>query len=77
MCAAVSLQKPPVAALLRGSGIQSGITATLGRKNASVIFQDVNTIALTSLSLSLGPQRIVLTNPDGESAALDAVFTAN
>ncbi|HUN62210.1 MAG TPA: IPT/TIG domain-containing protein [Candidatus Sulfotelmatobacter sp.] len=61
---------------LRGSGFQSGITATLGGKAASVSRTDMNTLILTTPALAAGPQQLVLTNPDGESVALDSAFSA-
>lgn len=59
---------------LSGSGFQSGITATLGDKSASVTFKDMNTLTLATPALPSGPQQLVLTNPDGESVSLDAAF---
>jgi hypothetical protein len=61
---------------IRGSGFQSGTTATLGGKTLAAVFKDKNTLTLTSPALSSGAQQLVLTNPDGESASLDAAFVA-
>lgn len=61
---------------VRGSGFQSGITATLGGKSASLSLTDRNTLVLTTPTLPAGPQQLVLTNPDGETVSLDAAFTA-
>jgi hypothetical protein len=61
---------------VRGSGFQSGTRATLGGKQASVVFKDMNTLTLTGPALSAGPQRLALANPDGESVSLDAAFLA-
>ena len=61
---------------LRGSGFQSGITATLGGKSATVTFTDMNTLTVTTPQVSAGTQQLVLTNPDGESVFLDAAFLA-
>ena len=61
---------------IRGSGFQSGITLTIGGKQAAVTFKDVNTLTFTTPALSAGPQQIVLTNPNGESYSLDASFLA-
>jgi IPT/TIG domain len=61
---------------LRGSGFQSGVTATLGGKAANVSRTDMNTLILTTPPLAAGPQQLLLTNPDGESVALDSAFSA-
>ena len=61
---------------LRGSGFQSPTTATLGGNPATVTFKDMNTLSLTTPTMAIGPQRLVLTNPDGESVSLDAAFQA-
>jgi hypothetical protein len=61
---------------LRGSGFQSGITATLGGKSAAVAFTDMNTLTITTPQTTTGPQQLVLANPDGESVSLDAAFQA-
>lgn len=65
-----------VSVTVRGSGFQSGITATLGGKTATVALKDTNTLTLTTPSTAAGPQQLVLTNPDGESISLDAAFLA-
>jgi|GEM_PF-1757413 len=62
---------------LRGSGFQSGTTLTLGGKAVSVVFKDMNTLTFTTPSLAAGAQQLVVTNPNGESVALDAAFIAN
>jgi IPT/TIG domain len=62
---------------IRGSGLQTGTTATIGGKKAAVTFKDSSTITLVTPTLSQGPQQVVVTNPNGESFALDAAFTAN
>jgi hypothetical protein len=62
---------------LRGSGFQSGITATLGGKPVSITFKDINTLSLVTPPLTPGPNQLVLTNPDGETVSLDAAFIAN
>jgi hypothetical protein len=61
---------------VRGSGFQPGITATLGGKPATVTPIDLNTLTLVTPATSMGPQQLVLTNPDGESVSLDAAFLA-
>jgi hypothetical protein len=65
------------AVTIRGSGFQSGVTATLGGKRAAVNFVDMSTLKITTPALPGGAQRLVLTNPDGESFMLDVAFTAN
>ena len=62
---------------IRGSGFQSGAIATIGGKNAAVVFVDMNTLTLTTPLLAPGPQPITITNPSGDSYARDAAFTAN
>ena len=59
---------------VRGSGFQSGRRATLGGKQSNVVFKDMNTLTLTSPALSSGTQKLILTNPDGETVSLDAAF---
>jgi hypothetical protein len=63
---------------IRGSGFQTGVRVTVGgAQAASVTLVDANTLRVTTPATSAGPKRIVVTNPDGESDALDATFTAN
>jgi hypothetical protein len=62
---------------IRGSGFQSGITATINGKSANVTLKDTNTLSLVTPPLTPGPQQLTLTNPDGESISLDAALTAN
>jgi DNA-binding beta-propeller fold protein YncE len=61
---------------IRGSGFVSGIKAMLGGKSAAVTLKDMNTLVLTTPSVSSGWQQLVLTNPDGESVSLDAAYLA-
>lgn len=61
---------------IRGSGFQSATKATLGGKHVAVTFKDINTLTLTTPALTSGSQQLALTNPDGESVSLDAVFVA-
>ena len=65
------------AVTVRGSGFQTGTTATIGGNKASVTFKDMNTLIAVTPAVTPGPQQLVLTNPDGETVALDAAFTAN
>jgi hypothetical protein len=61
---------------LRGSGFQSSTTATLGGNPATVTFKDMNTLSLITPAMTAGPQRLLLTNSDGESVSQDAAFLA-
>jgi hypothetical protein len=62
---------------IRGSGFQSGTTVTIGGKSATVTFKDMNTLNVETPALTVGSQRVTITNPDGESVSLDAAYTAN
>lgn len=62
---------------IRGSGFQSGIKLTLGGKNLTLNFKDMNTLTFTTIAVSPGAQQLTLINPNGESVSLDAAFTAN
>ena len=62
---------------IRGSGFQSGVTVTINGKSAATTFKDMNTLTVTTPPPTAGPQQIVITNPDGNSYALDAAVTVN
>jgi hypothetical protein len=62
---------------IRGSGFQSGISAAINGKSASVTVKDANTLSFVTPVLTPGPQQLTLTNPDGESVSLDAALIAN
>jgi hypothetical protein len=62
---------------IRGSGFIAGAAVTIGGKSAATSFIDINTLTVTTPQLYPGPQPILITNPDGETAALDAAFTSN
>jgi hypothetical protein len=62
---------------IRGSGFQSGATVTIGGKSAATKFVDINTLTVTTPPLTAGPQQVLITNPNGDSYALDAAFSAN
>jgi hypothetical protein len=62
---------------IRGSGFHSATTVSINGKAASVTFKDANTLSVVTPSLTSGPQRIIVTNPDGEAISLDAALTAN
>jgi len=78
-----TIQPPTVAATggsaltIRGSGFVNGMSVSISGKSASVSFKDTNTLSVVVPALSLGPQQVTLTNPDGETASLDAAITAN
>jgi hypothetical protein len=55
---------------VRGSGFESGISATLGGVAASLIFTDSETLTLTVPNANSGFEDLVLTNPDGASYTL-------
>jgi hypothetical protein len=62
---------------IRGSGFQTGTTVNIGGAIATVAFKDMNTLTIVTPALSVGTQRVTITNPDGETISLDATFTAN
>ena len=62
---------------IRGSGFVNGVGLTLNGKATTVMFKDANTLSSTVPALTPGPQRITITNPDGENVSLDAAITAN
>jgi len=55
----------------------SGVTVSIGGKNAATTFKDANTLTFVAPALPSGAQQIQLKNPDGETVSLDAAFTAN
>jgi len=61
---------------VRGSGFVSGAQVTLNGKAATVTFKDANTLSVVAPALSVGPQVLSISNPDGESVSLDAAVTA-
>ena len=62
---------------IRGSGFVNAPTVAINGKSATVTFKDANTLTVTIPSLTAGPQKITITNPDGEAISLDAAFIAN
>jgi hypothetical protein len=62
---------------LRGSGFHSSTTVSINGKAAGVTFKDTNTLTVVTPSLTPGPQRVTVTNSDGETVSLDAALTAN
>lgn len=57
--------------IVRGSGFDSGTTATVGGVPAPVTFTDEKTLTVTVPSASSGPQDLVLTRAGGESYKLE------
>jgi hypothetical protein len=62
---------------IRGSNFESGTTATIAGKNAALTLLDTNTLTLLTPATNAGPQKLVLTNPNGETTSLDAALTTN
>ena len=62
---------PNTQVVVRGSGFDSTITATVGGVAASVSFTDQNTLTLTVPAAHSGPEDIVLTRGDGEIYTLE------
>ena len=56
---------------VRGSGFDSGTTATVGGVAATVSLTDENTLTLTLPSVASGPEDVVLTRSDGETYTLE------
>ena len=68
----------PVLSVLtvRGSGFESGTTATMNGASASLAFTDASTVKITVPgSLPKGPVQLLLKNPDGTSFSVDALYT--
>jgi hypothetical protein len=49
---------------------------TVGGEAATVSFKDMNTLTIVTPAITKGPQQLVVTNPDGETASRDAAFLA-
>jgi len=62
---------------VRDSGFQSRASGSIGGKTATVMFVDMNTVKIITPALPAGAQRVLVSNPDAESASLDAAFTVN
>ena len=62
---------------IRGSGFVNGVGVTINGKAATATFKDINTLSVIVPVLTSGPQRITITNPDGDSFSLDSAITAN
>jgi DNA-binding beta-propeller fold protein YncE len=62
---------------IRGSGFKIGATVMFGTVTASSSVVDANTITATVPSLSSGPYRITVKNPDGTQYSIDAAFSVN
>ena len=62
---------------VRGSGFDSGITATVGPQSASVSRIDENTLMLTVPSALSGIQDVALRNSDGSIYVLENALTVH
>jgi hypothetical protein len=62
---------PGTQVIVRGSGFDSTVTATVGGVAASVSVTDQNTLTLTVPAAPSGPEDIVLTRGDGENYTLE------
>jgi len=62
---------------IRGSGFQTGTTATFNGKKVGVTLVDANTLTMVTPATTAGPQQLIVTNPDGETTSLDAAYVAN
>jgi len=61
---------------IRGSGFTSGTTVSMGGAPASVTFADTQTLNIVTPVMTLGPQQIKFTNPDGTTYSVDDAFSA-
>ncbi|MGB2668732.1 MAG: hypothetical protein WAK48_32415 [Candidatus Acidiferrum sp.] len=62
---------------MRDSGFQSGITAILAGKSASVSLTDMNMLVLTTRAVAAGPQQLVRRiRWRSETVSFDDAFTA-
>jgi hypothetical protein len=57
--------------VVRGSGFDASVTATVGGVATPVTFTDQNTLTLTIPAATAGPEDIVLTRSDGETYTLE------
>jgi hypothetical protein len=62
---------PGTQVIVRGSGFDSSVTATVGGVAAAVSVADENTLTLTIPAAPSGPEDIVLTRSDGQIYALE------
>ena len=61
---------PGMQIVIRGSGFENGITATVGGVLSPVTLTDTETLTLTVPAVSAGLQDLVLSNPDGKTYTL-------
>jgi hypothetical protein len=59
-----------------GCRVSGGNEGYAGWQTSFCDLKDMNTLSIVTPALSLGPQQLVLINPDGESVAFDAAFFA-
>lgn len=60
---------------IRGSGLESGITATVGGISASTVFTDSEAITITVPTTTPGLADVVLSNPDGTAYTLASALS--
>ena len=65
----------PLAVTIRGTGFVNGATVTVGSAATAVVVLDGTTISAVTQAHGPGPVDVVVTNPTGASATLDAGFT--
>ncbi|MEO6817057.1 MAG: IPT/TIG domain-containing protein [Edaphobacter sp.] len=70
-----SVASPGTQVEIRGSGFETGMTATVGGQLATLTFTDQNTITLTVPSLASGSADLLLTDPDGSTYTLQSAIT--
>ncbi len=71
----LSSATPGTQVVVRGSGFENGIAATVGGVSAPVTFTDNETLTLTVPSVSAGLQDLFLSNPDGTVYTLQNAIT--
>jgi len=59
---------------LRGSGFQPGVSVSFADTQAATMFVDQNTLLTNVPTLSSGPVRITVSNPDGHTYSFDNAF---
>jgi YVTN family beta-propeller protein len=59
---------------VRGSGFQSGASASLGTFPATTVYLDSQSLLVTVPAMPVGPASITVTNPNGGSYSFDAAF---
>jgi IPT/TIG domain len=70
-----STGSPGTTVTIRGSGFETGATATFGAVLAPATFVDGNTLQVQVPVLAAGAARVTVTNPDGRTYSFDDAFT--